>query len=1013
MRERLAGLGAAARGILFKAAVTISLIPGWMAGVSWQMLEKFLSLVSEGYKKNAVVYACIRVLAASAGEPLLKIYRPGKDGKLEDLPEHPLFALLQRPNPLMTGFEFIELMATHLSICGQTYWWKERSNANQVIGLWPLRPDRIEPILGTGTGDLLRGWRYWLDGASFTLPAKDVFFVNYPDPGDETGGILGGLGPLQVLAREVDTDNEATSFVYAMLKNYAMPGVVIQSKAKLNKKEAEELRSKFEARYGDMNRGKPAIIDADTTIATLSHNMRDMTFPDVRSLGEARIAAAFGVPAILVGLKVGLDRSTFSNMAEAREYFAETTLSVLWRRLADQVTADLLADFGERGLVALFDTSTVRALQGQQREKAKRYEVAFIRGGITVDEYRQHALGLDALPMNGDVLYLPNAVTVTIVADLGKPKPPPVLALPPGKPPPEGDDPPEDDPPPGKQSGHSLAALSNAGRSMREAKSIATARRRMAALSDEATTSIAAYFAGLGGRILARLESQASKGLDDDDWVTEADSAAFTEVVRAAQLAAVTRAGSVAAVELGLEGAWTLPPTDALALVDELGTRIRGIDTTTRQQVRAALAAGLAEGEGIPELATRIRKLVDESWPSRAATIARTETATAYNKGAILAYERSGLVEEVECLDGGDCGWTSHQDPDRANGTRRTLKEASQYPICHPNCLVGDTEVVAPNLEVAFARRYEGEVISIRTETGEFLTATPNHPILTPRGWVAAGELNEGDEVIRSLDSQDISHMVAPDDDYVPASIEDVANTLLVASGMTARTMPSTAEDFHGDGGGSEVYVELANGELGDGGDATLRQPSGEHPLTLAIEAAALLSGSGASQQLVFGPLDAAHGFMGGVNAPRAFFGGEPRVEHDLALAGAAEWQASTVEGTAHVAGLDSDSRRDLVRRLACEVASIESMGVFNRLAAQRDVALVQDGTDTSAANAETQRDLTHRLSCLVEATRLVSVERHSFRGHVYNLQTAQHWYIAGGIITHNCVRAFAPIVSE
>lgn len=685
MRERLAGLGAAARGILFKAAVTVSLIPSWMANVTWLMLTKFLSLVDEGYKKNAVVYACIRVLATSAGEPPLKIYRPGDAGKLEELPDHPLALLLRRPNALMTEFEFIELVVTQLSICGQTFWWKERANNGQVIGLWPLRPDRMQPQLGAGAADLLRGWHYWLDGAIFPLPVADVFYVNYPDPGDETGGILGGLGPLQVLAREVDTDNEATTFVYAMLKNYAMPGVVIQSKAKLNPKEARELRDKFESRYGDMNRGKPAIIDADTTVSTLSHNMRDMTFPDVRSLGEARIAAAFGVPAILVGLKVGLDRSTFSNMAEAREYFAETTLSVLWRRLADQVTADLLAEFGEPGLVAMFDTASVRALQGQQREKAKRYETSFAKGSITVDEYRQHALGLDPLPINGDVLYIPNNITVTFVADLGKPKPAPVLALPPGTPPPEAD--PADDPPPDPPPGKKAAVVA-------ESKALPTARRRMAALSDQAEASIAAYFKALGGRVVARLLAHGSKALNDDDWLTSEDTATFAEVVRAAQLAAVTRAGDVAAVELGLEGSWTLPPTDALALVDELGTRIRGIDLTTRQQVREALRAGLAEGEGIPELATRIRKLVDEAWPNRAATIARTETATAYNKGAILAYERSGLVEEAECLDGGDCGLTSHDDPDKANGTIRSLKVAAQYPICHPNCLRSWSPVV-------------------------------------------------------------------------------------------------------------------------------------------------------------------------------------------------------------------------------------------------------------------------------------------------------------------------------
>jgi hypothetical protein len=42
-------------------------------------------------------------------------------------------------------------------------------------------------------------------------------------------------------------------------------------------------------------------------------------------------------------------------------------------------------------------------------------------------------------------------------------------------------------------------------------------------------------------------------------------------------------------------------------------------------------------------------------------------------------------------FDGDDCGWTSHDDPDKADGTIRTLDEASDYPLPHPNCVRGWT----------------------------------------------------------------------------------------------------------------------------------------------------------------------------------------------------------------------------------------------------------------------------------------------------------------------------------
>lgn len=40
----------------------------------------------------------------------------------------------------------------------------------------------------------------------------------------------------------------------------------------------------------------------------------------------------------------------------------------------------------------------------------------------------------------------------------------------------------------------------------------------------------------------------------------------------------------------------------------------------------------------------------------------------------------------VEVRDGMDCGWTSHDDPDRAHRTLRTVQDALAHPAAHPNC---------------------------------------------------------------------------------------------------------------------------------------------------------------------------------------------------------------------------------------------------------------------------------------------------------------------------------------
>lgn len=65
--------------------------------------------------------------------------------------------------------------------------------------------------------------------------------------------------------------------------------------------------------------------------------------------------------------------------------------------------------------------------------------------------------------------------------------------------------------------------------------------------------------------------------------------------------------------------------------------------------------------------------------------LARTTTAMTYNTGSTDQMAASG-VNWVEVFDGVDCGATSHDDPDKVNGTIRPLRFARANPIAHPNC---------------------------------------------------------------------------------------------------------------------------------------------------------------------------------------------------------------------------------------------------------------------------------------------------------------------------------------
>src|SRR5207253_2477211 len=59
-------------------------------------------------------------------------------------------------------------------------------------------------------------------------------------------------------------------------------------------------------------------------------NLRQIDFKMTQGAGETRIAAAAGVPPVIVGLSEGLQAATYSNYGQAKRAFADTTMADLW-----------------------------------------------------------------------------------------------------------------------------------------------------------------------------------------------------------------------------------------------------------------------------------------------------------------------------------------------------------------------------------------------------------------------------------------------------------------------------------------------------------------------------------------------------------------------------------------------------------------------------------------------------------------------------------------------------------
>jgi len=153
--------------------------------------------------------------------------------------------------------------------------------------------------------------------------------------------------------------------------------------------------------------------------------------------------------------------------------------------------------------------------------------------------------------------------------------------------------------------------------------------------------------------------------------------------------ASLSRGRAEALRGVGAPAAEMKPTDPRLAGIDrEIADRIKSVSETTKDRVREYVRRNAEAGGGLDELAKMIREDPSGAFGrARARTIARTETGVAYTRGSRMGWKDSGRVSKVRVFDGDGCGWSSHADSDKANGSIRDLDEIDGHELAHPNCV--------------------------------------------------------------------------------------------------------------------------------------------------------------------------------------------------------------------------------------------------------------------------------------------------------------------------------------
>jgi len=341
-------------------------------------------LAREGYAKNPVAYRCVRTIAEAVASLPLAMY----DG-LRELDRHPLLGLLARPNPRETRADFLEAVASHLLVAGNSYI-ELVAIAGEPRELYALRPDRMKVISGR------EGWpeayEYSVAGRSVRFEMQEtegtpppILHIKLFNPADDHYG----LSPLEAAHRALDIHNAASGWNKALLDNAARPsGALVYSAASgnLSQDQFERLKSELELNFqGAQNAGRPLLLEGGLDWKSLSLSPKDMDFIEAKHAAAREIALAFGVPPMLLGIP---GDNTFSNYQEANRSFYRGTAVPFANRLLSALTNWLAPAYGEK-LRLEPDLDQVQALSSERESLWRRVNEA----GFLSDDEKRAAVG--------------------------------------------------------------------------------------------------------------------------------------------------------------------------------------------------------------------------------------------------------------------------------------------------------------------------------------------------------------------------------------------------------------------------------------------------------------------------------------------------------------------------------------------------------------------------------------------------------------------------------------------
>lgn len=527
------------------------------------------------------------------------------DGELVEVTDHPVLDLLHRPNFEQAGTEFEVERWLHKWLFGNSVALliAGGDGVSSMVNLMPQYV-RVQP----DTERLIA--LYWFGRNEAEAAPFDADDVMHLKLSPHWNNPYWGMGPLDVVFRELDLYEFSLAAEQARWRNGGYPGGVLALKGVTRKEQIEEVTRELRRRISGADKSGNVLVTTEGTYTQLGKTNEMGYLPGMEHI-ERRVEQEFGV-------SESIRRLNDANLASSRsgaDAYMRFTIGPSLAIDAEQLTEFLLPRFGIAPGSAWFAYDDVIP---EDIEAIRQDAAVYVAGGVlTVDELRAR-LGYEPLPDGSGAIARVNGVPLDRVGQqpaIGQSQPP-------------------------------LLIYSSRDGEAKTLRLKATDAGLTAALLDDPGD------ADTVAELRSSTESWLERVLDemrigpDGSVNLRGHESELERVILPRLRELVSRGFAIAGDELAAIGL-TAADLGEQRLADIVGRRgsliIEQIRGTTEERIRDTLRVGVEEGRPLNEVIGTLRQDLGEQASARAETIARTEMSNAVNEARMVRWKESGI----------------------------------------------------------------------------------------------------------------------------------------------------------------------------------------------------------------------------------------------------------------------------------------------------------------------------------------------------------------------------------